>query len=794
MSVFHENMLIGSSGQGGGATSYQISRSLRFNSADTASLSRTVTSAGNRKTWTWAGWVKRSGFGAINPLFVSGSASNNNFRLQFLASPADTIALTNEASGTATTLRTTSALYRDPGAWMHVVAVVDTTQATAANRIKLYVNGTEVTDFQTSNAPTQNSDLQANNAGTHYIGRNFSTNYFNGYLADVYFIDGQALTPSDFGEFDANNVWQPKAYAGTYGANGFRLDFSDNSAATATTLGADRSGNGNNFTPSNLSVTVGVGNDSLVDSPTRYGADAGAGGEVRGNYCTLSPFLNSNSTLSNGFLRAVGSAAGTTDILSTFFVSSGKWYWETTWSNVSGGDWGALGVGQVLDAAPGAASASYSYRNSGEKRSNSTNATYGTAWATGDVIGVAFDADNRSIAFYLNGVSQGTAYTGMATGSYSPEFGENGGGAFATADVNFGQRPFAYAAPSGYKALCSVNLPTPTITNGATAMDTVLYTGTGATLTPASTLGFSPDLVWIKSRSAATDHAVYDVVRGAQARLEANQPDAEVTTDGGLTAFNSNGFTLGTLPQANTNTATYAAWCWDAGSSNATNTSGTITSTVRANTGAGISIVSYVGTGANATVGHGLGVAPQLVIVKNRTTAATNWALWHQVLTGTQYLVLNTTALPATGATYWNSTTPSSTVFSLGGAADVNTNTNNVIAYCFAPVAGFSAFGSYTGNASADGPFVYTGFRPRWILTKRTSGATGNWHIYDSSRTGYNQDSAILFPNLTTIETNDQVDILSNGFKLRTTGNANLSATYLYVAFAEHPFALARAR
>lgn len=753
-------------GASAAASSYQISRSLRLNSADSAALSRTVASAGNRQTWTWAGWVKRTAFGAISPLFSSGSAANNNLRLQFLASPADTLAVTNEVSGTATSFRVTSAVYRDCSAWMHVVLAVDTTLATAANRIELYVNGVEITQFQTSSDPTTSLQLQANNAGTHYIGRNFAGNYFNGYLADVYFIDGQALTPSSFGEFDANNVWQPKAYTGTFGSNGFELDFSDNSAATATTLGADRSGNGNNFTPANLSVTAGIGNDSLVDTPTNYGTETGVGGEVRGNYCTLNPLSTvTTATPANGNLEFTTATAGHIAI-GSIGMSSGKWYWEVRTS--AGTTQARAGVYNT------AASAFYSLA--------ANNTDYG----------IRFDADTGTIDFTTNGTSWSLLETGLTSGPYFPYF-QNNGTTSKTITVNFGQRPFTYTAPSGYKCLCSTNLPTPTIANGATAMNTVLYTGTGATLTPTSALAFSPDLVWIKSRSAATDHALYDTIRGAQVRLESNTTDGDATSDNGLTAFNAAGFTLGTLAQVNTLNATYAAWCWDAGTSTVTNTAGSITSQVRANVSAGISVVTYTGNNTQgATVGHGLGVAPQLVISKNRSVAA-NWQVNTTAIDGSNDVFFLNLTDAKTDSTI---AAPTSTVVSRSaGLIDNGNSSNNHVMYCFAPVAGFSAFGSYVGNGSTtSGPFIYTGFRPRWIVTKRTD-AVGNWILRDSSRLGYNANNDYLLTNANASDSATSIsDILSNGFKLRDSFNNSSGATYFYAAFAEHPFSLARAR
>jgi hypothetical protein len=407
------------------------------------------------------------------------------------------------------------------------------------------------------------------------------------------------------------------------------------------------------------------------------------------------------------------------------------------------------------------------------------------------VIGVALDADNGTLTFYKNGISQGQAYSGLTSGPYFPAVSLNN---TSGGNCNFGQRPFAYAAPSGFKALCDTNLPAPTIAKGSSVFDTTLYTGTGAARSVTG-LNFSPDFVWIKARSQAYSNTVFDIIRGATNYLYTDLANAEASGAQFLTAFNSDGFSLGSNAAINQSSQTYAAWAWDAGSSTVTNTAGTITSQVRANASAGFSVVTYTGTGANATVGHGLNVAPSMVIVKRRDAAA-NWQVRHTSITAANSIQLNLTNAAAAATTIWNSTAPSSTVFSIGTSADVNASAGTYVAYCFAAVTGYSAFGSYTGNGSADGPFVYLGFRPAFIMMKRTD-TTGNWVMLDSKREGYNVDNDPLYANLTNTEgTDDLVDITSNGFKLRST-NADCNAsggTYVYAAFAENPFQFARAR
>lgn len=339
----------------------------------------------------------------------------------------------------------------------------------------------------------------------------------------------------------------------------------------------------------------------------------------------------------------------------------------------------------------------------------------------------------------------------------------------------------------------------PTILNGSQYMQAVLYTGTGATQT-ISGLNFQPDFVWIKSRSAATDHKLTDSVRGVTKALISDSTAAESTDTNGVTAFTSNGFTIGSDSVYNANGATYVAWCWKANGAAVSNTNGSITSQVSASTLSGFSVVTYSGTGSTATVGHGLGVAPSMVIIKTRNTSNTNdWSTYHVSLgNGSRVFLCTTQASGASGA--WNSTSPTASVFTVaGGYNELNYAGNTYVAYCFAAIAGYSAFGSYTGNGSTDGPFVYCGFRPRWLLVKRTDVAN-SWVLMDSSRSSFNYADKILWPNLSDAEANGgtttSIDFVSNGFKQRGAG-ASINAsggTYVYAAFCEVPmnFALAR--
>jgi len=947
MAVFN-NILAGAAGSGGAAAGYEIERSLRFNSADSAHLSKTFGSAGNRKTWTWSGWVKRASLSTGNDQFLfSGGTTNSN--TGFMALYFDS---NHKLSlGTATTnILITDAVYRDVSAWMHVVFAFDATAGTDAAKAKIYVNGSEITAFGTDNrSGVSNQDYGINQAALHEIARNCfnSARYFDGYLADVHFIDGQALDPTSFGEFDDNGVWQPIEYTGSYPGNSFHLDFADNSSAAA--LGYDAAGS-NDWTVNNITATatsyvtrvsatgtggvvnyanawdgnlatfaysgssgssegavslsldfsnnpitvsstvrvyfnaggganvrkaringgsyvnsnssdyadfsltgtltsidstlgpaVGAGYsatiaaidvdgtrlisssegniDSLRDSPTNGDTadDTGAGGEVPGNYATLNPLDKANITTSNGNLDFTH--AGTTGnwqmIRGTIGVTSGKWYWETTVTDtetILGIATGAASIANDKYVGNDAYGWGYSGIN-GQKLNSASGSSYGNSYTSGDVIGVAFDADAGSLYFYKNGTVQNSgtaAFTGLTSGPYFPAFSIRDTG--HTSSINFGQRAFANtSAPSGFKALCTANFDTPTIEDPSTVMDVKLYTGNGSSQT-ISGLGFSPDLVWIKNRGYQDNHAVTDTVRGATKWLLPNDTNSELTYAQSLTAFTSDGFSVGSDDNFNRNTYAFVSWCWDAGTSNATNTSGSITSTVRANISAGFSIVTYSGVGYsnvddNFTVGHGLGVKPAMVIVKKRT-ASGFWAVWHTTFgdppasgTNNKYIILNSTgAQGSLGAGYLFKDASTSDVIGIGVGAEVNGSGSNFVAYCFAPVEGYSAFGSYTGNGSSTSPpFVYTGFRVKWLMLKCTSTGGSNWILHDVARKGYNAQGPRLFPNLSNAESTpayDMVDLYSNGFSpIRTVLDYNQNGnTYIWAAFSENPFKYARAR
>ena len=771
-----------------GPSGYTLSNSLRFRASASAYLNRTPGSTGNQKTWTWSGWVKRGALsGGTQYGRIMSTQGSFGVGVNFMTD--DTLRL---YFGGSSTLQTTQ-VFRDPSAWYHIVVALDTTQATAANRVKLYVNGTQVTAFSSATYPNQNDTFGWNNSSiVHQIGASTgdgATAYLDGYQTEINAIDGQALTPSSFGSTNSTTgVWQPAKYTGTYGTNGFYLNFNSIALTSGsnTGLGKDSSGNGNYWNTNNISVTAGATYDAMTDVPTLTSATVG-------NYATLNPLAVSASTgtCSNGNLTSTGINVGGGNSFGTIALpTSGKFYWEVTPTNLGGNS--MIGVSTV------SSTSSYFWQNTdgsiayysltGNSYVNNSSTAYGATYTTNDIIGVAIDLDAGSVTYYKNNTSQG-AITFNASALFPAVADASGSGA-STFQVNFGQRPFSYTPPTGFVALNTYNLPTPTILQGNKYMDATLYTGnlTGQSITNAAS--FKPDLVWIKSRSAATDNKLTDSVRGATIALVSNSTAAETTDLTGMTAFNTNGFTLGASTTYNNTGATYVGWQWQAGQgSTSSNTSGSITSTVSVNATAGFSVVKWTGNGTvGATVGHGLGVAPAMIIVKDRSLAR-SWPCYHKSIGNTGGIDLNSTGAASTGySQYWNNTSPTSSVFSV--STFTNENASNYVTYFWAEIAGYSKAFSYTGNGSTDGSFVYTGFLPRFVLIKRTD-TTGDWYMWDTARNTYDVITNTLLVNSSAAETSaTSIDALSNGFKLRnTTAGFNASGgTYIGMAWATNPF------
>jgi hypothetical protein len=373
----------------------------------------------------------------------------------------------------------------------------------------------------------------------------------------------------------------------------------------------------------------------------------------------------------------------------------------------------------------------------------------------------------------------------------------NTGGSYAhTATWNFGQTGFTYTPPTGFKALSTANLATPSITDGSAYFQTSLWNGNSSTqtITQSGNSTFEPGMIWSKGRDNVQEHVIFDQVRGATKYIQTDNSGAE-GTQSGVTAFNSDGFDLGSWAVSNGSGQTHVGWQWKANGAGSSNTDGATTSTVSANTTSGFSIVKWTGTGANTTLGHGLGVAPKMILVKN-TGAADSWVVYHEDVGATKGLTLDTTATPTTASTFFNNTAPTSSVFSVGSGGRTNQSTKIMIAYCFGEVENFSKISSFEGNSNADGSFVYTGFTPAFILTKNIDTAD-QWGIRDAARNPFNVTDRLLNPNAATAETTSStgyIDILSNGFKARSSDSNINTQTIIYMAFASSPFKTATAR
>jgi len=783
---------MGAASAGGG---YEIDQSCRFNDNDSAYTTQTFAGAGTGtgNTCTYSLWLKRGNISSSQYFFSVSDADP-----YFIGFQADDTLRFTRASGGSPSI-TTTAVFRDCSAWYHIVLTIDTS-LTAVDRWKIYVNNVRQT-------VTTGGTLAVTPLGTavaHYIGRYVTAaSYFDGYMSEINFVDGTALDPSSFGETNDDGVWVPIAYTGAYGTNGFYLDFSNSSD-----YGSDQSGNGNDFTDSGLTTT-----DQMLDTPMV-------------NYPTLNPLVpTSNTTYANGNLQQVISSAVGRTSRATISIPEGKWVYEYTLNvtNDKNTIWGVCRDDTTPNEIPGTSATSYGfYLTNGNKRNNTAGggSAYGTSvTSAGKTVQIAVHRNGTSLKIWA-GHDQSGSFVWQASGD--PAAGTNemynitistsdvwffaGGndGNFAQTigSVNFGQTGgFTYTPPTDFLSLNTANLSEPTIKDGSAYFNTLLWTGDGTSPRSITGLDFTPDLIWGKARSTTYTHNVWDIVRGVSKTLRTDTTTSEAgngTAGADVTSFDSGGFTaaVGTVNFSwlNWNAATYVAWFWKANGAGSSNTDGTINTTATsANTTAGFSLVTYVGNGTSgATIGHGLGVVPNMIIVKNRDQADA-WQVYHSGNTAapeTDYLVLNTTAATVDNVNRWNDTAPTSSVFSLGNAVEVNTSSENYVAYCFADVEGFSKMGVYTGNGSANGPFISTGFKPAYVLVKRTD-AVSQWSIFDNKREGYNVDNDVLVPNATAAETTtDYLDLLSNGFKARTTdANVNASGgTYVYMAFAENPF------
>ena len=792
---------------------YSIDHSLMFHDSD--SLTLTPGTAGNRRTFTYSVWIKRTKFGASMMLLGAGNNSGGNDYIMIQSGEKLRMSFATESDGDILT----TGILRDPSAWYHIVVALDTTQSTEANRLKIYVNG--VQQVVSGTYPDQNYQSAINDTVAHKIGgRSYdAASFFDGYMAEAQLIDGLALDPTYFGETGDYGDWKPKQQYNVFGDEGFWLRFNHKATGSGAVgrQGEDSSGNNNHWTTSNTTTD----NQMEGDSPTN-------------NFPTFNPFATPTSTFQEGnrTLQTSGNVVES-GVATMAIPTTGKWYWECYPRTLGGTQQYGIVPASHFFAADGDYPSNdgvngYAYLNTGQKSSNDSAADYGDSFTTGDLIGVAYDADNRLLYFYKNNTIQnsGTAAYTVAVNEYIPAVGTYGNGAIGK--FNFGQDSsfdgvatgqnnpdgngigdFTYTPPSGYLALCAKNLPDETVTPSE-HFNTVLYTAATSNGTYQITgNGFQPDFSWVKNRDNAEKHLVFDSVRGNTNMTDKFLAFDAVTAEGasgvgGTTVtVNADGMqieesTIG-AGELYFNGRTYVMWNWKANGAGSQNTDGSINTTATsANVDAGFSISAYTGNATSgATVGHGLSKTPEWIIVSNRGQNGGH-NQFHTALGPTKTAPLQSYEPVSTSSNIWNDTAPTASVFSLGNNAAINGNNSTYMAYCWHSVDGYSKFGSYTGIGNNDGPFIYCGFRPAFIILKNTA-AYQHYVIYDTKRSISNLVDNAVYADVTEAESSaaeHNIDILSNGFKIRNNAaqnntNANL---HIFMAFAETPFKYSNAR
>ena len=830
----------------------QVTNSLRLNQGD--SMTRAFgTSPTSSTTMSFGGWCKFTGQHYMN--LFSATLGGSGVPQSFITINGDLKILLQSWTGSANIFHYISTrVIRDTSAWMHLWVQIDTTDGTASDRVKLYVNGVRETVFDTEVNPSSGVTVVGFNQNyTHYFGHTNASYGIGAYLADWWFLDGQDVSPVDtVGEFK-NGVFIPKEYSSpTFGNKGFHLEFKQSGVGTASTstIGADTSGNNNHWTSSGI-----VASDcAMIDSPENNFCIINANDKTRFGANQVQPLSEGN--LKVGQPPSYDAHTIATMSLTSILLNGDDVYFEARIDGgVSNNTYFGIIAGHEDNSASGSAIASYSfpyifsidvlrgyiYTNSGS--TSSQNYTSIITYSANDIIGFSIKSDGKVFVHKngtyfnnINGSAQNPAtganpiYTLDTTKDWFPYTGGQ-----SAVHFNFGQDDtysgaissggnsggnsigtFKHAPPSStYLALCTANLPEPTISpNADTQADdhfnTVLYTANDQQAKTVTGMGFKPDWLWIKGRSYSDHHYLIDSSRGINKFFRSSGTDSETTNTTMVTAVNNDGFVLGTddVNWVNYGTNTMVSWGWKVnGGTTSSNSDGSITSTVQANTTSGFSIVTYTGNGTNnsdITIGHSLGVTPRMVIVKNRTDA-NRWQVYHEDLSADgsytkKNIVLNSSSAESGYSSQIKAV--SSTTFTVrdadaNGNANVNKNNSNYVAYCFASIEGYSKFGSYTGNGNADGTFVYTGFRPSFLMLKNTN-TSNSWRMWVDDGDG-NVEKNGVYPDSSSAEdtpTNWYVDWLSNGFKIRASqGEANGSGnTFIYMAFAEQPFKYANAR
>ena len=719
------------SGEMAAAGPYIIPASLVFDGA-AHNATRTPGVAGNRQTSTVMMWVKRCALsnGVSQYLLSTGSTTTDRVLLEFMGT--DVLQFTTRHDGGGERWRT-QRVFRDVGAWMQIAAHFDFGNADPDLRFRLWLGGVENTDWSLQEAIPQ-VDHAWNNTVEHQIGRfQAAANYGNFLLAQVLNVDGTLVDISQLGEFDDNGVWRPVDVSNiARGTNGFLLLFDD--ATNTTTLGQDEGSSINDWTLNSMEV-----GDQSTDTPSD-------------NHATLNP-LSSFSTFDLEEGNTLFTSTGTNATIQGTIVlpPTGKWCWEYLVSNVGGQN--IIGV-----------------RNSDIEVSVNTGDTITASGvhATNDVFRFEADRDNNLLNVYKNNVIHQTDVALDGSKPWVPYIRTSGSSGSAT-KIRFREEEWSNPPSDlAFKPLSSANLPDVAIPDPGTHMNVVSWAG-NETVRSIAGVGFNPDISIIKSRSAADDFKVLDVVRGATQEISM-EAVLEATNANGLTSFDADGFSLGTgLGGYNDSGEQFVGYCFEEGATQA------------------IDVLGYTGNGTARTISHNLGVVPEFMLVK-AVDFAENWQVYHSGLGGTAWAQASVDNAATTDSSRWNNTDPTALVFSLGTHQSVNRNTNEFIAYLFAGVPGFSKFGRYEGNGNAEGVFIYLGFRPALFIAKSIDSGS-QWSIWDDQRNGYNPaNNRLRLDNPIAENAVEHIDLLSNGVKMRTTGAPNAAETFIYAAFARYPF------
>ena len=793
-----ESPILGLCGMGGGIalspgpSGFTVKQSLRY-SDSTASLDRTPSASGDRRTWTFATWVKRGKFDSTQGLFGCSSGASDAQTTEILFTSTERLML----QGNSTVFRQTDMRFRDPSAWYHIVVVCDIQNGTPNDRIRFYVNGNKITDWDSINNPSTGDVFGINQSDNHRIGRRpNNSDSLEGYLAETIFLDGIAVTDTngvvdEFGEFNSDGVWVPREYTGPFNdtsdVNGFRLTYD---SSQTNDIGTDSSGNNNNWTDSNFVAS----DEDLLDAPTS-------------NFPLFNPKVRNGGTYAEAHMEYVTPTADSVTPTTFSFNTSNSesWYVEFT-HNLANRS--ALGVANAQATnysssdARGITTPCVVYDSNGPIWINgSEQSPSQSVWNVGSTISMRFDASTRNIIFANNGTDQtGVTATLPADSDMTIICGDltgaAGGGIF---NINCGQQSFNQSVPAGFVAPQSNNLGVASsIRDGSQHCGVVTYTGTGVDSHAIPGLNFQPDLVWIKPRSVTDNHRLIDAVRGVSTHLVPNSIDDEPATNAQiLESFDSGGFTLnGTDAGWNGNTSTYVAWCWKANGSGSANTDGNMTVTTSANTTNQFSICTYNATGVAGSFGHGLGQTPEFMMIKSLHRDA-SWVVWHKDLANDQVLHLNSDDAEQDHPNAFQATEADSEVVYLGNGSTADTNQTNATnpshaAYIWSSVPGYSKFGTFTGDDQSDGPYIYTGFRPRIILMKSATNGF-DWFIWDTERNKFNPSDNTLEPNQTTTEADasspvQSIDIYSNGFKILGGNQVNQpNARIIYAAWGDNP-------